>query len=112
MTESILNKPETPSQLLRLLGALSNPIRLRMLALLQSKPMHIYALAKELNISYPLAHLYLASLESLGLVDGEIKEGIADRRERKEYHVVPFELVLSPREIFKLYEKKGERRVG
>ena len=80
-----------------------------MLALLQNKPTHIYALAKELDISYPLAHLYLASLEKLGLVDGEIKDSLEDQRERKEYRVVPFNLVLSPQEISKLYEKKGEK---
>jgi len=108
----MLSAPENMEALLRVLKVLANPVRLRMIALLQEQPMHIYALAKELGLSYPLAHLYLATLEKYGIVTGEIKMGNDDERERKEYKVTPFQVVLSPEEIAKLAKMKGEKKVG
>ncbi len=102
--------PENMEGLLKILKALANPVRLKMIALLQEQPMHIYALAKELGLSYPLAHLYLSTLEKHGLIVGEIKIGNGDERERKEYRVRTFNVVLSPEEIAKL--AKGEKKVG
>lgn len=107
-----MNAPKNLEELLKILKVLANPVRLRMLALLQEQPMHIYALAKELGLSYPLAHLYLATLEKHGLVTGEVKIGNGDERERKEYRVRSFQVVLSPEEIAKLVKKKGEKKVG
>lgn len=84
--------------------ALSNPVRLSILGSLSQEPKHIYALAKELQLSYPLVHLYLESLEKVGLVEGTLGSGPSDQRERKFYRLVPFKVELTPailREMFK-----------
>lgn len=91
---------------MRLMKVMSNPVRVRIIASLEREPKHIYALAKELGISYPLVHLYLESLESAGLVAGKLAAGQLDERERKTYHVIPFELRITP-ELLKKLEDNG-----
>ncbi len=95
-------------ELLKLMKVMSNPIRIRIIASLERDPKHIYALAKELNLSYPLVHLYLESLEKAGLVTGKLSAGLVDERERKTYHVVDFELRITPALIRKLEENQNE----
>lgn len=95
-------------ELLRLMKVMSNPVRVRIIASLEREPKHIYALAKELKLSYPLVHLYLESLENAGLVAGLLSAGEVDERERKTYHVLPFELVLTPALLTKLEENANE----
>lgn len=95
-------------ELLRFMKVMSNPVRVRILASLEREPKHIYALAKELKLSYPLVHLYLESLERAGLVNGNISAGVFDERERKTYHVVPFELRVTPALIRRLEENENE----
>ncbi|MFP3257265.1 MAG: winged helix-turn-helix domain-containing protein [Candidatus Nanopusillus acidilobi] len=88
--------------LIKTMKVLSNPVRLKIIASLQREPKHIYALAKELGLSYPLVHLYLQSLEDLGIVKGRIDESKVDERERKIYSVVPFQISITPEIIEKL----------
>lgn len=95
-------------ELLKVMKVMSNPVRMRIIASLEGSPKHIYALAKELGLSYPLVHLYLESLETAGLVSGEMTAGPKDDRERKTYHVVPFELRVTPALIRKLEDRSIE----
>ncbi len=83
---------------------LANPVRLRIIASLERGPKHIYALAKELQLSYPLVHLYLESLEKAGLVSGVTETGREDERERRTYMVSRFSIHLTPSLIEKLEE--------
>jgi ArsR family transcriptional regulator len=95
--------------MVKILKALSNPIRLRMIASLQEKPKHLYALAKELGLPYPLAHLHLNGLKKLGLVK-EIREEkkVKGLPTVKYYAPSDFRLVLTPQHIRDLYLKKLE----
>ncbi|MGC8663929.1 MAG: ArsR/SmtB family transcription factor [Thermoplasmata archaeon] len=97
---------ENMEWLIRTMKALSNPIRLKIIASLQREPKHIYALAKELQLSYPLIHLYLQSLEDLGIVKSKIDESKVDERERRIYSIVPFQFSITPELIEKL--ERGE----
>jgi len=93
-------------EFVRILKVLENPVRLRMIAELHEKPRHIYALAKALGMSYPLAHLYLSKLERLGLVEGHlIEEG---GRTQKVYRVADFLIQIDPQTIRELVRKSKE----
>jgi DNA-binding transcriptional ArsR family regulator len=103
-----LNEVES-QELVKVLKALSNPIRLKMVASLNSEPKNIYALAKELGLPYPLAHLHLNGLKRLGLVR-EIREEkkVEGLPTVKYYSPSNFRFVLTPQNIENLYRKKKE----
>ncbi|WP_254442171.1 ArsR/SmtB family transcription factor [Duganella vulcania] len=57
-----------------MLAALSNPHRLRIIAMLQSGGRnYVSQLARELGISRPLLHLHLQKLEDAGLVVSQME---------------------------------------
>ncbi|MEM2988127.1 MAG: winged helix-turn-helix domain-containing protein [Candidatus Bathyarchaeia archaeon] len=94
-------------RMVKILKALANPTRLKIIALLNQKPTHLYALAKQLNLPYPLAHLHLNSLKKLGLIK-EIKEkkkaeGLPTI---KYYAPAEFKLLITPEEIGRLFSKE------
>lgn len=95
--------------LVKTLKALANPTRLRMIALLAEEPMHAYALAKEMGISYPLTHLHLKGLRKMGLVE-EIREELKAEGlpTVKTYAPAEFELVLTPESIREVFTRKKE----
>jgi ArsR family transcriptional regulator len=95
-------------EMVKVLKALANSVRLKMVALLCEKPKNVYALAKELKIPYPLAHLHLSGLKKRGLVR-EVRE---EKRVKglpsvKYYAPSEFEILLSPETIKKLYLERG-----
>ena len=97
-------------RLVKTLKALSNPIRLRIIASLTDEPKHAYALAKELGLSYPLTHLHLKGLRKMGLIE-EIKE---EKKAEglptiKIYAPSDFELTLTPEIIRSILLEGGER---
>lgn len=91
-------------EMVKILKALANPIRLRMIASLQEEPKNVYALAKELGLSYPLAHIHLKGLRRLGLVkevrEVQQAEGLPSV---KFYAPSDFELILTPESIQKKF---------
>jgi ArsR family transcriptional regulator len=95
------------AEMVKMLKALANPIRLKMIASLSDSPKNIYALAKELNLPYPLAFLHLGGLKKLGLVK-EIREEkkVEGFPSVKYYAPSDFKLVLTPQNIQKLFRKK------
>jgi ArsR family transcriptional regulator len=99
--------------MVKVLKALANPIRLKMIASLYDEPKHLYALAKELGLPYPLAHLHLNGLKKLGLVK-EIREEkkVKGLPSVKYYAPSEFKLVLTPESIRDIYLNKsgGEKR--
>lgn len=82
-------------RLVRVLAALSNPHRLRILAVLASRRLHVSELAREVGLSRPLVHMHLQRLEAAGLVSGQL-ELSAEGRAMKFFEVIPFVLRLTP----------------
>lgn len=92
-------------KMVKILKALANPVRLRMIASLYEKPKNVYALAKELKLPYPLAYLHLNGLKKLGLVR-EVKE---EKKAKglptvKYYAPSGFSFILTPKNIHKLFK--------
>ncbi|MDI9467772.1 MAG: winged helix-turn-helix domain-containing protein, partial [Bacillota bacterium] len=83
---------------LRILEALANPHRLRIIALLQGRRIHVSQLAREAMISRPLLYMHLKKLESAGLVTSHM-ELSEDGKALNYYEIVPFALTLSPENI-------------
>jgi ArsR family transcriptional regulator len=95
----------------KILKALANPIRLRMIASLYDEPKNVYALAKQLSLPYPLAYLHLDGLKKRGLVK-EIREvkKVEGLPSIKYYAPSDFELHLTPQSIRKMYPKRKEMK--
>src|SRR6266545_2174069 len=91
----------TGDDLLRVLSALANPQRMRILATLASGRRYVSMLARELRLSRPLVHLRL--LEGAGLVTGSL-ELSADGKAVKWFEAVPFVLRLSPARLAQAVE--------
>lgn len=100
---------EAQQEMVKILKALANPIRLRMIASLHEEPKNIYALAKELGLSYPLAHIHLKGLRKLGLVR-EVREvqQVGGLPSVKFYSPSDFELTLTPASIQEKFQKGVE----
>jgi ArsR family transcriptional regulator len=66
------NEP-TGDELVEVLAALANPIRLRILGTLAGGRDYVSHLAREIGVSRPLLHMHLARLEAVGLVVGALE---------------------------------------
>lgn len=96
-------------RLVKTLKALANPIRLKMIVSLAEEPKHTYALAKELGLSYPLAHLHLKGLRKMELVEEIEEEQRAEGLPTvKTYAPAQFKLVLTPESIRDMFAGKKE----
>ncbi len=84
--------------LVRVLAALANPQRLRVLAALGGGRNYVSQLARDLGMGRPLLHLHLRRLEEAGLVRGSL-ELSQDGKAMKFYEVVPFRIELTPATI-------------
>ncbi|MFD7442877.1 ArsR/SmtB family transcription factor [Streptomyces sp. NPDC059909] len=90
--------PPHPSgdELLKILAALGNPHRLRIVAALaEGGRNYVSRLARDLGIGRPLLHMHLQRLEAAGLVTGEL-ELSEDGKAMKYFEVTPFALTLTP----------------
>jgi|SRR5579883_1758344 len=84
-----------------MLGALANPHRLRIIALLNAKGrQYVSQLAREIGISRPLLHLHLQKLESAGLVSSKL-ELSADGKALNYFEVTRFTIDINPATITK-----------
>jgi predicted transcriptional regulator len=88
----------TGNQLLKLLTALANPHRLRILAALSERQAYVSELARELGISRPLLHMHLQTLQRAGLVVGR-HEVSAEGKALRYYKVADFDEHLTPKRI-------------
>src|SRR6478752_8824792 len=80
-------------ELVDVLAALANPIRLRILAQLAGGRDYVSHLAREIGISRPLLHMHLQRLETVGLVVGSL-ELSEDGKALKFYDVADFDIHL------------------
>jgi DNA-binding transcriptional ArsR family regulator len=85
-------------ELVRVLAALSNPHRIRIVATLARGTVHVSQLAREVGLSRPLVHMHLQRLEAAGLVTGRL-EVSQDGKALRFYEVTPFALELTPETV-------------
>lgn len=82
-------------ELIRVLAALSNPHRLRILAALVGGRVHVSQLARDVGLSRPLVHVHLQRLEAAGLVTGSLE--LSDEGKAMKFFALnPFALTLTP----------------
>ena len=92
--------PYAGDDLVRALSALSNPHRLRILALLAGGRVHVSELARRLGLSRPLVHMHLRRLEAASLVSGHL-ELSGEGKALRFFEVTPFVLHLTPETVAK-----------
>lgn len=85
----------TGDELVEMLAALSNPLRVRIVAKLAEGRDYVSHLAREIGISRPLLHMHLQRLESAGLIVGSL-ELSDDGKAMKYFQVASFNLHLTP----------------
>jgi len=85
----------TGDELVEMLAALANPLRLRIVARLADGRDYVSHLAREIGISRPLLHMHLQRLEAVGLVVGSL-ELSPDGKAMKFFEVADFALTLTP----------------
>ena len=84
----------TGDELVEMLAALANPIRLRLIATLAGGRDYVSHLAREIGVSRPLTHMHLQKLEAAGLIVGHL-ELSDDGKAMKFYEVTDFNLHLT-----------------
>ena len=84
----------TGDDLVAMLAALANPLRLRIVAKLAGGRDYVSHLAREIGVSRPLLHLHLQRLEAAGLIVGSL-ELSEDGKAMKFYEVTDFNLHLT-----------------
>src|SRR5262249_1901478 len=85
----------TGDELVEMLAALANPIRLRIVAKMARRRDYVSHLARAIGVSRPLLHMHLRRLEAAGLVVGKL-ELSEDGKAMKFYEVADFDLRLTP----------------
>ncbi|MDQ0155761.1 ArsR/SmtB family transcription factor [Robertmurraya andreesenii] len=99
-------------ELLKILEALSNPYRLRIVAILKEERQYVSQLARELGISRPLLYLHLQKLEQANLIVGQ-HEVSESGKAMKYYEVIPFhvpltaDLIMGANKTLTMPEKKS-----
>ena len=89
----------TGDELVEVLAALGNPLRLRIMAKLAVTGRdYVSHLAREIGISRPLLHMHLQKLEAAGLVIGSL-ELSDDGKAMKFFEVADFDLRLNAASI-------------
>lgn len=87
--------------LLTVLEALSNPHRLRIIAILSEGRQYVSQLARELGMSRPLLYLHLQKLEEAELVSGDM-EILESGKSAKFYTLNTFQFELNEQLIHEL----------
>ena len=85
----------TGDELLKVLSALGNPHRLRVVAALAEGRNYVSALAREIGMGRPLLHMHLQRLEAAGLVTGSLELSESGKA-MKYYELVDFSYTLTP----------------
>ncbi len=82
--------------------ALSNPVRIKIIHLLNKRPMNIYELAKTLNLSRPVIYTHLKKLEDADLVESDLI--LDESRAKRMYKSRRFSFYIDNNEIDKFFE--------
>ncbi|KPC74389.1 ArsR/SmtB family transcription factor [Streptomyces albus] len=91
---------ETPTgdELLKILAALGNPHRMRIVAALAEGRNYVSGLAREIGMSRPLLYMHLQRLEAAGLVAGSLELSDSGKA-MKFFEVTPFAYALTPQVV-------------
>ncbi|MCC3767177.1 ArsR family transcriptional regulator [Streptomyces sp. UNOC14_S4] len=100
----------TGDQLLRMLSALANPHRLRIVAALAGGRNYVSQLARDMGMSRPLLHMHLQRLEAAGIVTGALEVSDAGKA-MKYFEVTEFGMNLNPSLIAELAPTLSEESV-
>ena len=93
----------TGDDLLITLEALSNPHRLKIIAILKRERQYVSQLAREVEMSRPLLYMHLQKLEKAGLVKSELE--LSDEgKAMKYFELVPFDIRINQEMITKAVE--------
>lgn len=84
----------TGDELLAVLAALANPIRLRIVATLAAGRDYVSNIAREIGVSRPLVHMHLQRLEAAGLIVGSL-ELSPDGKAMKFYELADIDVHLT-----------------
>jgi DNA-binding transcriptional ArsR family regulator len=84
----------TGDELIEVLAALANPIRLRIVATLAGGRDYVSHLARQIGVSRPLLHMHLQRLETVGLIVGHL-ELSDDGKAMKYFELADFDLHLT-----------------
>ncbi|OHV30078.1 MULTISPECIES: ArsR/SmtB family transcription factor [Pseudofrankia] len=84
----------TGDELVEMLAALANPLRLRIVGTLATGRDYVSNLARVIGVSRPLMHMHLQRLEAAGLIVGSL-ELSEDGKAMKYYEVTDFDLRLT-----------------
>jgi ArsR family transcriptional regulator len=84
----------TGDELVEMLAALANPLRLRIVATLADGRDYVSHLARVIGVSRPLLHMHLQRLEAAGLIVGNL-ELSQDGKAMKYFEVADFDLHLT-----------------
>jgi DNA-binding transcriptional ArsR family regulator len=88
----------TGDELMEVLSALANPIRLRIVATLAGGRDYVSHLAREIGVSRPLLHMHLRRLEAAGLIVGSL-ELSQDGKAMKFYELADIDIHLTAAEL-------------
>jgi len=88
-------------ELLQVLEALSNPYRLKIIAILSEEKQYVSELARQLGISRPLLYLHLQKLEEANLVKGHHEISVSGKA-MKYFQINSFSLELNEQLIWKM----------
>ncbi|SHE88947.1 transcriptional regulator, ArsR family [Seinonella peptonophila] len=103
MKHKKIDQVPTGDQMLKMLEALANPHRMRIIASLTHERSYVSELARMLQMSRPLLYMHLQRLESAGLITSSL-ELSSDGKAMKYVEVSPFFLQLSPELITEAVE--------
>ncbi len=84
----------TGDDLVVMLAALANPLRLRIVARLAGGRDYVSRLAREIGVSRPLLHMHLQRLEAAGIIVGSL-ELSDDGKAMKYFELTDFDLHLT-----------------
>jgi predicted transcriptional regulator len=99
----------TGDDLIELLAALANPIRVRIVARLADGRQYVSQLAREIGVSRPLLHMHLQKLEAAGLVAGSL-ELSADGKAMKYFEITDFDVRLTAATLTEAAETLTSRK--
>lgn len=89
-----MTQEPTGDELVEMLAALANPVRLRILGTLAGGRDYVSRLARVIGVSRPLLHMHLQRLEAAGLVVGKL-ELSEDGKAMKYFELAPLDLHLT-----------------
>ncbi|MGW4030102.1 ArsR/SmtB family transcription factor [Streptomyces sp. NPDC004838] len=85
-------------ELLKILSALGNPHRMRIVAALAEGRNYVSALARDIGMGRPLLHMHLQRLEAAGLITGTLELSESGKA-MKFYELTSFSYALTPQVV-------------